>query len=167
MRLFIGNFVKIPNYQAIKNRFSFIQGKWVEKENLHLTFLFLGEVNTAAPLIKKLKEIIYTPATFTLEGGGFFGSPPKVLFAKVKESEEIFNFQKRIVQALEVESKNFHPHITLCRIKKAPFKRLVEGVRELRVVGEMEFKPQLIQSYLTPKGPIYRPIWEFQPERTF
>jgi len=165
MRLFIGNFVKLHNYQQIKNRFSFIQGKWVEEENLHLTFLFLGEVKTPAFTIQKLKSLTYTPQHFKLEGGGFFGSPPRVFFTKVKDPAPVIEFQKRITQALGVKT-SFYPHITLCRIKKTPFKRLVEEVGKLEEVGEFTLKPQLIQSYLTPKGPIYRPIWEFQPERT-
>ncbi len=164
MRLFLGSFATINDYGAIKQRFSFIEGKWVEKKNLHLTFLFLGEVATPAFIIEALKSIHYPHITIPIESLGFFGSPPRVLYAKAND-EELFRLHSHICQALGKEpTKPFLPHITLCRIKRAhPFGRFIEALRSYqnRPIGSLKLQLQLIQSHLTPKGPIYRPIHTF------
>jgi len=58
MRLFIASPVIMDDYTSIKEDFKdIIEGKWVEEENVHLTWVFLGDVEDEKPIIDKLKEI--------------------------------------------------------------------------------------------------------------
>ena len=58
MRLFIASPVILSHYDVIKNDFEgIVEGKWVEEENLHLTWVFLGDVPNPQPVIEKLQGI--------------------------------------------------------------------------------------------------------------
>ncbi len=53
MRLFIASPVKLDHYASIKEDFKgIIEGKWVEEEKLHLTWVFL----TGHPTLSDTKE---------------------------------------------------------------------------------------------------------------
>ncbi len=164
MRLFLGSFATIPNYRKIKEDFSFLQGKWVEKQNLHLTYLFLGEQPSAAPIIDKLRDIDTPKHSIPLEGVGFFGHPPKVLYTHAK-SEAIELLYKEICERLKIESdKPFIPHVTLCRIKKiGDFSRFTEKIKRYDNEELGSIKPTLclVQSILGPKGPLYKVLERF------
>ena len=164
MRLFLGTFVTMYDYLGIKKDFSFLEGKWVEKRNLHLTYHFIGEVATPLPIIKQLSTLAYEPQTIPIKALGFFGSPPKILYAKAS-SEQLYAIAKQIHQLLAIEDpKPFIPHITLCRIKRVKnFEKFIKKIRayEHKRLGVMELKVALIQSHLTPKGPVYKTIHTF------
>ncbi len=164
MRLFLGSFATLYDYLGIKNSFSFLKGKWVEKRNIHLTYLFLGEVQTPVPIIKKLQNLKYEAKEIPIEGVGFFGSPPRILYAKAND-EEIARLHHSITKLLQIApDKPFLPHITLCRIKELKnFDKFIKSVRkfEHKRVGTLHLQLHLIQSHLTPKGPIYKSIYTF------
>lgn len=164
MRLFLGTFATIYDYVGIKKEFSFIEGKWVEKRNLHLTYHFVGEVATPIPIIAKLSSLHYEPRQIPIKALGFFGTPPKILYAKALD-ESLFDIANQISQLLEIaNSKPFIPHITLCRIKRVKnFEKFIKKIRafEHKPLGIMDLKVELIQSHLTPKGAIYKTIHTF------
>lgn len=164
MRLFLGSFATIYDYAKIKNSFSFVKGKWVEKKNIHLTLLFLGEVQTPAPIVEALEGIHYRRKKIPLKDLGFFGSPARVLWARC-EDDSLLQLHQNIKDRLQLPSdKPFVPHITLCRIKNTGrYERFLDTIRsyEGQELGHLDLKLQLIQSHLTPKGPIYRPIHTF------
>ena len=57
MRLFIASPIILDDYTSIKEDFKdIIEAKWVEEENLHLTWVFLGDVKNENPVIEKLKS---------------------------------------------------------------------------------------------------------------
>ena len=57
MRLFIASPVVLDDYSSIKEDFkNIIEGKWVEEQNLLLTWGFLGELNHEKPIIDNLHE---------------------------------------------------------------------------------------------------------------
>jgi 2'-5' RNA ligase len=77
MRLFIASPVKFDDYASIKEDFKdIIEGKWVEEENLHLTWVFLGDVKNEKPVIDKLKNISPLESEVGIEEMGYFGRPP-------------------------------------------------------------------------------------------
>ncbi|SMC08429.1 RNA 2',3'-cyclic phosphodiesterase [Nitratiruptor tergarcus] len=164
MRLFLASFAKLHDYVGIKNSFSFLKGKWVEKRNLHLTYLFLGEVATPVPLKKQLQQITYEHKRVPIQGIGFFGTPAKILYAKAYD-EEIIKLHHKILEVLQKEDdKPFLPHITLCRIKELKnFEKFLHTIRkyEHKNLGFLELELHLIESHLTPKGPIYKSIHTF------
>ena len=164
MRLFLGTFATIDYYGLLKERFSFLQGKWVERHNIHLTYLFLGEHPTPYPIIEKLEGIRYEKKEIPLAGLGFFGHPPKVLYAKA-EDEALDALHHQIITRLgTTPDKPFVPHVTLCRIKKVlNFSRFIDTVRKYQHhhLGKLQGELTLIESVLTPKGPKYRVIRTF------
>lgn len=101
---------------------------WVKPENIHITLKFLG--NTEPGTIEKIKEAIGSsvagikPMLLSINGIGGFPSlkSPRVLWAGVLENPELTrlhaNIEERLTTAgFERDSRVFHPHITLCRIK--------------------------------------------------
>ncbi|HIP43426.1 MAG TPA: RNA 2',3'-cyclic phosphodiesterase [Aquifex aeolicus] len=154
-----------------------ITGKWVEPQNLHMTFQFLGEINEgqALEVIKNLQEIAKKNIPFKIKYKSLGVFPdmrsPRVLWIGVSEGAN-----KLIKLAKEVErlnarrgiipknSKNFVPHVTVCRIKRADRRALGDLLRKYRTVefGEDEInKIALISSSLTSVGPIYTVVEEF------
>lgn len=105
--------------------------KWVETSNLHLTLLFLGEVDSreVPALCRAVDSVASTTAPFvyTLTGLGAFPTPrrPRTLIAKVGEGAEEL---KAIHAALEApllelgcyrrEERPFNPHVTIGRVKR-------------------------------------------------
>ena len=116
MRLFIASPVILDDYTSIQEDFKdIINGKWVEEENLHLTWVFLGDIKEENPVIDKLKEISALANQIGIEELGYFGRPPRVFFAK---SEEKALYDKaRELRNAGFNLYRFKPHITLCRIK--------------------------------------------------
>lgn len=164
MRLFIGSFAKLENYRSIKEDFSFIEGKWVEPRNIHLTLLFLGEVKIPESIVFRLQSLCYEKVTLPIKGLGFFGSPAKVLYAKVAD-EGLTALHERICQMLDFEpNKPYLPHITLCRIKRIKnYDRFLKkiGEYENKKIGQLTLEVALIKSELTKRGPIYTPLATF------
>ncbi|BAF70701.1 RNA 2',3'-cyclic phosphodiesterase [Nitratiruptor sp. SB155-2] len=164
MRLFLGSFATINYYGLIKEKFSFVEGKWVEKHNIHLTYLFLGDIPTPQPIIEKLEGIAKPEKKIGMNHLGFFGHPPKILFAKTME-KSLFELHQEIISRLGIKPKKpFIPHVTLCRIKKVHnFDKFLQNIRQMEGnhLGSIEPKLHLIRSHLTPKGPIYKIIHTF------
>lgn len=132
--------------------------KFVEKENLHLTLRFLGEVDPNQ-VIKALEDVEFEPFTVKLEGVGFF---PNEKFVRVvwigvgKGSEEIERLHEEVEKRLGKDER-FVPHVTVARAKGR-----VEVLKKEFSSDEFEVGSfSLFKSTLTPKGPIYEVIASF------
>jgi 2'-5' RNA ligase len=104
--------------------------KWVEPENLHLTLLFLGEVDAReTPAVCRAAEQIgrrTKPFTLTLAGVGAFPTPrrPRTLIVHVTEGEpELIALHHDLeTPLLELgcyrrEDRPYKPHLTIGRVK--------------------------------------------------
>ncbi|WP_461832325.1 RNA 2',3'-cyclic phosphodiesterase [Aquifex sp.] len=152
-------------------------GKWVEPQNLHMTLQFLGDITEqqAIDVIRNLQEISkrFIPFKVKYKGLGVFPSAgnPNVLWIGVSEgANRLKNLanevQKRNARRgiIPKKSKNFVPHVTICRIKKVDKKFLNYMLKKYKTVefGEDEVnKIALISSTLTSVGPIYSVVEEF------
>jgi 2'-5' RNA ligase len=157
MRLFIASPIKLDNYASIQEDFKdIIEGKWVEEENLHLTWVFLGDVKDEKPIIDMLKNISPLESEVGIEEMGYFGRPPRVLFAKTEE-KLLYNKAKEFKEA-GFDLYRFKPHITLCRIKAIHdykvYKETLKSYRE-KHLGTILSEIHLYKSILTPKGAVY------------
>ncbi len=176
-RLFVGTLTDIEQVSDIRKEVEAlgIEGKWVEKENLHFTYRFLGSVEEdrisqiAGMLRLRLKGA--SAPTVTYRGLGVFPSlkAPKVLWIGL-ESDGLSDIKERIDKALAPfgfppEGK-FTPHLTLLRIKKmrrrTKFSRFIERMKDFTFKVEKEFVVSLIESRLTPEGPVYSVVEEFR-----
>ncbi len=146
--------------------------KWVERENLHVTLLFLGEVDERdlPAVCKAVADVAGRTLAFpmSVERASCFGSPrrPRTLWAGVGEGTQALC---TLHDALEPplmelgcyrrEDRQYTPHITLGRVRSdRPADKLAAAlaknagwqggetlVREVHVMG----------SELTPQGPVY------------
>lgn len=177
----IRTFIGIAIDKAIRSRLEALQAKmarsspevkWVEVENLHVTLLFLGEVdNRELPAIcQVLTETCQTHAPFemAIEKVGCFPNPrrPRVLWAGVGiGTQEICSLHDALEPPLmdlgcyRREERRYTPHITLGRVRgERPDDNLASALaREAAWQGgEMQVLEVLaMSSELTPKGPIY------------
>jgi 2'-5' RNA ligase len=174
-------FIAVDTGKAIRDRCVGLQEslaraeagvKWVEAENLHVTLLFLGEVEdrTVPTLCRAVAEVCAGQDRFRLcvEGVGCFPNPrpPRVVWVGVGAGgAELITLHEALEPPLLAlgcyrrEERQYTPHITLGRVRgdgstaalaaalaqKAQWQAGVTEVREVRVLS----------SELTPKGPIY------------
>jgi len=157
MRLFITSPVALDDYETVKKDFEGIfEGKWTEEENLHLTWVFLGETEDATPVLNKLKTLTPLESEVQISELRYFGRPPKVFYAKA-ESEVLYSKAREFKEA-GFKLYRFKPHITLCRIKvihdyKA-YKEMMKSYRE-KMLGKVLPQIDLYKSTLTQKGDYY------------
>jgi 2'-5' RNA ligase len=155
-----------------------IKLKWVEEENLHITLRFFGNISESLveKIYKRCKEVCknLTPFELKLSSAGYFPSKgcPRVIWIGIKDtSESIFKLYKLLNKALKPlklqdKDEDFHPHITLLRIKEKTnqegIKRLFETLRKASeklenqkiIVREIV----LFKSELSSSGPRYTPL---------
>ncbi len=164
--------VIIEDLEDFKKKISKINivGKFTEKENLHVTITFLGEINEdkLREVKKKLRECLKNTSEFHVKLEGLKLIPNenyvKIIGINVK-SEKL----KRLVKGVgkEVGGK-FHEKskITLCRVKAVPNKEsLNDFIKKYRNVKLGSFhvkKISLVKSTLTGKGPIYETLYEVE-----
>ncbi len=137
--------------------------RWVKTENLHITCLFIGDVNTAQipELITQIDEVLQTTRCFTLEAERFTFVPashPRMIWLRFSRSKAFSKLSLLLSQKLLNQSPENPPraHVTLSRFKKAPkvhilFSKLPE---QLLSVNEI----LLFESILKPEGAEYNLI---------
>ena len=176
-RLFIGTSIDREIfeyiYEPIKQDFSeFCQGKWVELNNLHFTYSFLGDIEKKliTDIVNEMKGILTTYETeLVVCGMGVFpeNRSPRILYAEARTDDRTLlnvheQIQKKIIKlGLDVEDKEFKPHVTLLRIKSIRSPRFNDLLQKYRKYGfgtMARFSVDLIESTLTPTGPFYKKI---------
>jgi 2'-5' RNA ligase len=124
------------------------RARWVNPHGVHLTLVFLGEVDAAR--LPELEEVLtraaghHAPFTLTIEGGGYFGPPrhPHVLWAGVGgDTAALGALQAEVATVLEPlgfprEKRMYTAHLTLARSRDpkgdpafAECKKVLEGQR--------------------------------------
>ncbi|MEO0097871.1 MAG: RNA 2',3'-cyclic phosphodiesterase [candidate division WOR-3 bacterium] len=178
----IRSFIALEIPQDIKNEvYDYIENfkkdnlpvKWVEKGNLHITLIFLGEQDLN--FINKVKEILknisnsFKPFYINLTNFGFFpnAKKPRVFWIGIKKNKEIII---QIVEKLnrelkkigfKPEEREFSPHLTIGR-----FKAISNTEKYLTLKYESKDflinKITLFKSTLTSAGPIYEAISDYK-----
>ncbi len=166
MRLFVGSFAHVEFYDEIRRDMqSFFDAKWVEPKNLHLTWLFLGEHKSAAPIIDRLQPLKMIPRTpLSLQGFGTFGSEtPRIFYLKTSQVITSILHDKIAGMAGTHRHDMFHPHVTMARIKKVHSLNYekIDKPWMSQPLGSIESAIYLIESRMTPTGPVYIPLEEF------
>ncbi|MGK0549204.1 MAG: RNA 2',3'-cyclic phosphodiesterase [Pyrobaculum sp.] len=147
--------------------------KLVERENLHITLRFLGEIpqQRVNDVIRALSTVKFAKFEMRLADLGVFPdlSRPRVLWVGVSQgAEALANLANAIRAAVDKyaeheEEREFTPHLTIGRIKSS---RNVDRLGDLiRRYKGVEFgvvvvdKVKLKRSVLTPRGPIYSDLF--------
>jgi len=157
MRLFIASPVELDDYSAIQEDFKgIIEGKWVEEQNLHLTWVFLGDMKDDRSVTKKLSDISALEKTIEIKELGYFGRPPRVFFAS--SEEKILYDKAKEFRESGFDLYRFKPHMTLCRIKNIldykAYKERLKSYRE-RSLGKILPEINLYESTLSSQGAQY------------
>ena len=149
--------------------------KPVERENIHFTVKFLGEIsqNESLRVDASLKALNLKGGTVEVRGVGAFPSSrrPSVIWAGVAPEHEsiVIPLAQSVLSALqsygEEDRRPFRPHATLARVRSPResaaladcLKRNSEksfGTTPLRTM-------KLKSSLLTPRGPVYSDLGEY------
>jgi len=159
---------KIVNLQEeIKN--IPITAKFVERENLHLTITFLGNVKDGEidSLKKKLDMTTKHIKKFQIMLSGLRVIPNeyyiRVLGVGKKDSEKIIDLIKSVGDT--IGGKYYETNkLTLCRVKKVRDKKMLRNFIEKNQnveIGFFEVKSiVLVKSMLTRNGPLYKTLHE-------
>ena len=149
--------------------------KVVERENLHFTVKFLGEIpdSMVDEVDKRVRALALRRMEVDVRGLGAFPDTrrPRVIWAGVSPHDlaAISSNGQQVVDALEgvgeTDERGFHPHITVARVRSP---RNMEALASmLRDYSTKDFGRtpisalKLKSSTLTPAGPTYRDIKEY------
>jgi 2'-5' RNA ligase len=146
--------------------------KAVERQNLHITLKFLGEVpETAVGEIEAaLRGIRLEPFSLHFKGVGSFPSISRinvVWVGVVEGAEKVEALHEAVEGALAPfgHPERFHSHLTIMRVKGGrKVGELVKSVMALsqEEIGTAFFESfQLKKSVLTPSGPVYSDLATF------
>jgi len=177
----VRTFIGIDPGKAIRERMIALQEKlartatqvkWVEPENLHVTLLFLGEVDMldvpriCAAVAKGLEG--HDPFPMSIEKVGCFPNArrPRILWAGVGEGiQEVAALHDALeVPLLELgcyrrEERQFTPHVTLGRIKSDSSTDKLAGTlarHDAWIGGSTSVREiHVMSSELTRQGPVY------------
>lgn len=139
-----------------------ITGKWVEPPNLHLTLAFIGEVKEllVPALTQTLTQAVAARRPFQLSFNALTAIPTaaraRLLALSVNYPPAYKQLQQTVlgaVKKLKLVAKSHQPHLTLVRLKH-PLTNL-PAMAPLNLKLEIR-EISLMQSILTPKGPIYQ-----------
>lgn len=154
----------------LREEFPRVRAGWERVEKMHITMKFLGEVDEHQ--LTKIQDTLtqtvkdFRPFEISIEGTGAFPprGVPRILWLGVEdESETLLLIQERLENefakiGFKKETRKFHPHITLARI------RTPDGAKGLREKHEqLDFQSEafmvseifLIKSQLSPSGSQY------------
>ncbi len=141
-------------------KYSRLPARWTERENIHITLNFLGNLdeNQLLETIKTAKEVALKHNSFLLRieqvcYGPLNKFPPRMVWVLGEKGQEILGLQNDLenvffdlpsYQYKIKESRRFFPHITLARIKSFEFRRLGEGI-EIDEALESSFEVNSIE----------------------
>jgi 2'-5' RNA ligase len=145
--------------------------KWVEPENLHVSLLFLGEVNEqeVVEVCRIVDETAQHHSSFLMrvESAGCFPHPrrPRVLWVGIGEGKQALcaihdDLETALLDlGFRREERKYSPHITLGRVKSdGPTENLASALAQQAgwKGGEIQVGEVLVMgSKLTPTGPEY------------
>lgn len=147
--------------------------KWVQPQNMHITLLFLGNIDdeNAGKVAQALKRPSLKRLPFKVGFSGVGQFPPKgaarVLVSRLTEgAEECSAYFEQLKSELSgivapADKRGFQPHITLGRVKgRDPESRVqVDGSMEIDLSGSFKVgRCVLFESFLNPEGPTYQEV---------
>ncbi|MBO0888007.1 RNA 2',3'-cyclic phosphodiesterase [Candidatus Bathyarchaeota archaeon] len=153
--------------------------KPVERENIHLTFKFLGNITPAklAEVKSALSQVKFEPFQLEIRGTGAFPNLKRMNVVWVgigegwTEAQAIFEQTERLLHEVGFsrETRPFSPHITIARVRSG--RKRDEIAAFLGHLADRSFgaiaveRLKLKQSVLSPSGPKYSTLFEVAAEK--
>ena len=143
------------------------QGKITEKENLHLTLKFLGDIREEKidDIIKRLDEIKINKAPVIIGNFGVFDEKfVRIIWVKLAGADELQKEIDRILRGLFQQEDRFMSHVTIARVKSVIEKRsLIDEIKNIKLTN-IQFDVdsfELMKSELG-KKPVYSIVKSFK-----
>ncbi len=148
--------------------------KTVERENIHVTLKFLGNVDSPklAEVKAALSQVKFAPFSLEVRGAGAFPSLSRMNVVWVglgqgwSHVEEIYVQTEKLLSeaGFRRETRAFSPHVTVARVKSGRKRdevaSFLHGITE-RTFGMLQVdKVRLKQSVLSSSGPKYSTLFE-------
>ncbi|MFX0068977.1 MAG: RNA 2',3'-cyclic phosphodiesterase [Promethearchaeota archaeon] len=150
--------------------------KHVERQNIHFTLKFLGNVSFSLidPIFEVMQEVSFRPFELELIDVGCFNPRrPRVIWLGAgKGSEEVIRIQTELEKGLtelnfKPERRRYTPHATIGRVRSGRNRdQLLKTLERLAntEVGVMKADGiYLKKSILTPKGAVHEVLREVKP----
>jgi RNA 2',3'-cyclic 3'-phosphodiesterase len=142
------------------------QVKPVDKQNLHFSIFFLGEISpeTVDILKSRLSDLIFKPFTVTYTGLGVFSSAakPRTIWmgTDAEGGKKLRNLSQMVVTNIKdvvKADKPFIPHVTLFRIKNGRLRvdNMLRKYKDISFGSDLIDRIHIKKSELTQSGPIY------------
>lgn len=173
----------IQSITPLRNKFP--QISWTKKENIHLTLKFLGNIkekseiqNYKENMVEKIKKGIeesikgIKPFELVFDKVGYFAREQLIIWLGAKADTQLSLLIERLDKEIEKlgfkkERREFTPHLTVGRGKRLD-RVILKKIKHEIVSGEFILPKTftvsgvvLMESLLTPKGPIYKPLEKF------
>lgn len=155
---------KLTDYQE---KWPEIPIKWTKKENIHITLIFLGYLNSEELLeiCKITKEAASRHSSFSVKLNKICYGPPKkmpprMIWAEGEKSEKFAALRDDLSKLLNIrEAREFSPHITLGRVRQMEWRRIEpeerpEVERDIDLTFEVN-SIEIMESELKRGGPEY------------
>jgi len=141
--------------------------KWTKKENIHITLIFLGYLNSEELLeiCKITKEAASRHSSFLVKlikicYGPPKKMPPRMIWAEGEKSEKFAALRDDLNKVLNIrEAREFSPHITLGRVRQMEWRRIEpeerpEVEKDINLTFEVN-SIEIMESELKRGGPEY------------
>ena len=136
-----------------------IKGKFTDKDNLHLTLEFIGEVDekNLKVLISILHRLQKGPINLvTSDIGSFKRGNKEIIWLGIKKNEELIELQRELKKLLvdnkfKVDDRKYTPHITIGRqiiidnkIKPNKFESIEIPIRSIAIMESKRVNEKLV-----------------------
>jgi 2'-5' RNA ligase len=117
--------------------------KWTDESRMHITLRFLGEVDGGKfkDARAALNLVQFEPFEITVRGVGCFPlrKRPEILWAGIDGNDKLVQLRNRIEAALDHEglgreSRKFHPHVQLAKVKDTPPEKVAQYLTEFSLL---------------------------------
>ncbi|MBW9220070.1 RNA 2',3'-cyclic phosphodiesterase [Methanothermococcus sp. SCGC AD-155-N22] len=160
----------VEGLEDLKRNFKIDGIKLVEKENLHITVKFLGEIEEKTVEDIKGMDLSLEPVESRIRGLGVFPNENYIRVIWVGASNLVPLFEevdKRLQDLNFKREREYVPHITIGRVKflkdRKLLKERIEKYRDIDLGTLYVDSIVLMKSTLTKSGPIYEVLerWDF------
>jgi RNA 2',3'-cyclic 3'-phosphodiesterase len=166
----------LSKVESIMSSLSSLGGdlKPVERENIHLTLKFLGNLGPAklSEVKSALGRVKFEPFSLEIKGAGAFPNLKRmnVIWVGIGDgwslAQQIFEQTERVLHeaGFSRETRPFSPHITIARVRSG--RKRDEVAAFLEHLADESFgtfnadRVRLKQSVLSPSGPTYSTLLE-------
>lgn len=165
--------------KKVQPRFSDSFGRWTSEANLHLTLRFFGSVDEAEAIGigEALQRVVAEARAFSVSAGDLGCFPnaarARIVWLGLKDTEPLVKLEVSVRAATAEfgqapEDREFHPHLTLARVKEArrPDRdALAELMRKGAPIDVPDWRVEeleLIRSELSQSGSVYTTLANYR-----